>query len=141
MSTITKQEATQLVSEYFDLQTQKAEIDAKMKLRKEQLHQFANANKDQFTDNVFNLECCGYLRWGKRSVVKTTRSFSLVALVKAFPAFLKKEYSITAIKAAMDDKLTRKKVRGLGISIKQIDEFEIVRKDNVDDLPTNQQKK
>lgn len=127
--TITHQQATALIEEYFALQTEKAAIDERMKAKKETLRLFAEANKEKFTEGTYDLDCCGYLRFGTRSVVKTKRTFSLLNVVKTFPQFLKKEFSVSAIKAALDDARQRKKVSALGLSIVTVTEFELVRKD------------
>lgn len=136
-TTITHAQATQLVEEYFALQTEKAAIDERMKAKKETLRQFAEANKSLFVEGTYDLDCCGYLRFGSRSVVKTKRNYSLVDIVKSFPQFLKKEFSVSAIKTALDDVKLRKKVRTLGLSIVKVPDFEIVRKDMEATQPTN----
>jgi len=128
-TTITHAQATTLIEEYFALQTEKAAINERMKAKEEALKQFAEANKESFVEGTYDLDCCGYLRYGSRSVVKLRKNYSLLDIVKAFPQFLKREFSVSAIKTAQKDAKLSKKVRALGISIVKLEEFELVRKD------------
>jgi len=127
--------ATMDIEQYFMLQTMKADTDAKMKAIKADLEEFATDHKAEFTDGVYDFECCGYLRYGRRSFVKLSRGkFDMLRVVKLFPEFLKKEFSISAIKASFLELKNVKKAKELGLTLMSFEEFEIVRKDKATDL-------
>jgi hypothetical protein len=135
-NTLTHQQATSLIEEYFTLQTSKSDLDVRMKQVKEKLRDYAEANRDKFVDEVYDFDCCGYLRYGKRTVVKINKSrFDLLRVVKTFPEFLKKEFSVSAIKASFIEAKNKKRAAEMGVSLTTIEEFDIVRKDKVEDLP------
>jgi hypothetical protein len=126
-TTAEQQQVSKMVSEYLRLQTQKAGIDAEMKLHKKSLEEYAKQNKAQFDDdgNLFFED--GYLHFGKKSIVKTMRKFSIVAFIKAFPELIKREFKVGAIKEIVKDKAGKAKLKKLGVQYDQIDLFDIVR--------------
>ena len=115
-----KAKAEETLKAYIELQRDKSAIDESMKKAKAELEEYAK----KYRANAKALEFGeGYLRFGERTVVKTTRSFSLVNLAKKFPDLMKKDFKTAAVKA-----LTTAKLRTLGLKITKREEFEIVTK-------------
>jgi hypothetical protein len=126
--------AEQQIERFFALQAQKSDLDNQMKEIKTSLQAFAEANKEKFVDGIYMFDCCGYLRYGKKTVVKLNKSrFDLLKLIKAFPLFIKKEWIITAIKASFSEAKNIKRAKELGLTLTSIDLFDVVRKDMVEE--------
>jgi hypothetical protein len=117
--------------QYFQLQTEKAALDAHMKTLKEELRQFADENRELFEQGQYTFDCCGYLRLGQRTKVKLRKDFSLLTFMrKGFNDFVKKEFHLSALKAAFSENTaTKNKARILGLTLVSDEEFEIVKTD------------
>lgn len=132
MSTVTKSptanflqekvKAEELLKAYTELQTEKAAIDESMKKAKSELEAFARKHRSKFSDGTLKLGT-GYLRFGSRTEVQTTRGFNLVAFCKSFPDLIKREFKTAACKA-----LTRHKLRSAGLKLVESEVFDIVTK-------------
>jgi hypothetical protein len=123
---IALKEAEDNLQKFLTLQTQKAAIDSSMKGYKAMLKTFADSNPD-LVDKDGNLKfAAGYLHFGKKTVVKFPKKFSIASFIKKFPALIKWEFRTGPVKAFFEVEKEKAKLKKFSLRLIEEDTFEII---------------
>jgi hypothetical protein len=121
--------AKEAMADYIKASALKAKQEAKQKLAKSVLEQFAKDNKVKFNEEGNYKLPGGYLHWGEESVIVPCEGFNLVEFVKAYPELVDRKFKTAPIKAMLATpeglcKLTAQHC----VAIEKDDKFSIVLK-------------